>query len=222
MIDSLTNSGTTGAATTTPLTGGSELGKAEFLELLVAQLQNQDPLNPTDPTEFTAQLAQFSSLEQLFNVNESLAEMTQALQDNQNLERLSAVGMIGRQVEVTGPDFHYDGSPVEFGYILDAPATAVNVKILDAQGEVVAVLPQAEGEAGSHYYSWDGTGLNGLSLAPGDYQLQAERIDGESATSVSTRIRGVVSGVELGDLESVLTTNAGDFGLADVVNVTGS
>ncbi len=42
------------------------MGKEDFLTLLVAQLQNQDPLNPDDPTEFTAQLAQFSSLEQLF------------------------------------------------------------------------------------------------------------------------------------------------------------
>lgn len=52
--------------------GSSELGKEEFLKLLVCQLQNQDPLNPQDDTEFISQLAQFSSLEQMTNMNTTL------------------------------------------------------------------------------------------------------------------------------------------------------
>ncbi len=59
--------------TTRPTT--DVLGKDDFLQLLVAQLQHQDPLKPMDSTEFTAQLAQFSSLEQLYNVNDNLGEL---------------------------------------------------------------------------------------------------------------------------------------------------
>lgn len=61
------------------------MGKEDFLTLLVTQLQNQDPLNPDDPTEFTAQLAQFSSLEQLFNINESMDEVVSSVSDSQKL-----------------------------------------------------------------------------------------------------------------------------------------
>jgi len=219
MIESVANNTAGSAAISGAVTGGSVLGKDEFLKLLVTQLQNQDPLNPSDPTEFTAQLAQFSSLEQLFSVNESLERMSRS---NQELERLSAFSLIGRQVEVAGPDFHFDGNPVEFGYVLDTPATAVNVRVLDNHGQVVAVLPHAEGEAGPHYYGWDGTGVSGQPLAPGNYSLQVERVDGDGASLVSSRISSVVSGVELGAFGSVLKTGAGDFGLSEVLSVNES
>ena len=57
-------------------TASSELGKYEFLKILAAELQNQDPTNPTSNTEFVAQLAQFSSLEQLKNMSDALSAMT--------------------------------------------------------------------------------------------------------------------------------------------------
>lgn len=78
---------TTPSNTSKDMTGKSELGKDAFLQLLVAQMENQDPLEPTSDTEYIAQLAQFSSLEQMQNLNQSLA--------NQN-----AFGMVGKNVIV--------------------------------------------------------------------------------------------------------------------------
>lgn len=220
MVASVADIAPASASSVGTLTRGSDLGKEQFLELLVAQLQNQDPLNPMDATEFTAQLAQFSSLEQLYGANENLSRMAQATEENQDLERLSAVSMIGRRVEVAGPDFHYGDTPVELGYTLDTPAAAVTAQILDARDQVVAVLPQDGVGVGSHYYSWDGSGLNGQSLPPGNYRLQVERLDGESVTAVPTRVRGVVTGVDLDSQGSIMTTKAGDFGLAEIISVT--
>ena len=71
--------------------GSSELGKDEFLKLLVCQLQNQDPLNPQDDTSFIAQLAQFSSLEQMQNMS---ATMTNT----------SAYTLVGKEVIVQKTD----------------------------------------------------------------------------------------------------------------------
>ena len=64
-----------------------------FLQLLITQLKNQDPLSPADPTQFVSQLAQFSSLEQMTQLN---TNMTQVL-DN------SVTGLIGKTVTVTDP-----------------------------------------------------------------------------------------------------------------------
>lgn len=71
--------------------GSSELGKDEFLQLLVCQLQNQDPLNPESDTEFVAQLAQFSSLEQMTNMSTTLSNT-------------SAYGLVGKDVLVRTTD----------------------------------------------------------------------------------------------------------------------
>lgn len=78
-----------------------ELGKDDFLQLLVAQLRNQDPLEPMDDMSFIAQMAQFSSLEQLHNMNDSIALMT----DMMGLSFFSdSVSYIGKTVSAIDPD----------------------------------------------------------------------------------------------------------------------
>lgn len=85
VIDGKLVTETTPTDTSKRIKGSSELGKDAFLELLVTQMQHQDPLNPSNDTEFIAQLAQFSSLEQMQNLNLTLA--------NQN-----AFGLVGKNV----------------------------------------------------------------------------------------------------------------------------
>lgn len=72
-----------------------DLGKDDFLKLLIAQLSNQDPTSPMENTEFIAQMAQFSSLEQMTNMNQEFAKMNSMLVSSQ------AVGTIGKTVDIT-------------------------------------------------------------------------------------------------------------------------
>ena len=95
----------------TEAAGSPNLGKEEFLKLLVAQLKNQDPMNPTRPEEMASQLAQFSSLEQLINVNALLTEQTasnsvMALAINNS----AAVEVLGKEVMALGDTVRVTGT----------------------------------------------------------------------------------------------------------------
>jgi flagellar basal-body rod modification protein FlgD len=77
-LATLPPSQTAGAAATTPATSPDDVDENQFLQLLVAQIQYQDPTNPTDSTAFVTQLAQFSSLEQLVAIHSDLDNLTQS------------------------------------------------------------------------------------------------------------------------------------------------
>lgn len=75
-------------------TANQQLGKDDFLKLLITQLTNQDPTNPMEDTQFISQMAQFSSLEQMTNLNQSFTKMSEMINSSQ------AASMIGKTVEI--------------------------------------------------------------------------------------------------------------------------
>lgn len=217
MTDVLGVSSASGQGLAKSLTSGSSLGKEDFLKLLVTQLQNQDPMNPSDPTEFTAQLATFSSLEQLFTVNANLGKMASSSGD---IERLSALSLIGKEVVSTSGKFRLGNAGAELGYRLDVPASAVSLSVLDASGRAVASMAPTQAGAGDHFVNWNGTGFSGQKLPPGDYSLVVQAVAGEKEpVPAKALVKGTVTGVDLGASGSVLVSDAGDFRLQDVASV---
>ena len=125
----LANTGTSTAAVEK-----ESLGKDDFLKMLVAQLQNQDPLNPLDGTDFTAQLAQFSSLEQLDNMNSQLNVI--GLYQS-SLNNSQSVGLIGQQITANGNSVMVEGPATILSYDLSGNTDTVSVKIYDQEGSLV-------------------------------------------------------------------------------------
>ncbi len=214
-VSGITNSPTAGVNAPT---ARGVLGKDDFLRLLLTQLQNQDPLSPADPTEFTAQLSQFSSLEQLFSINEHLA---QANSGGGDMERLAALSLLDREAVAAVNHFSLGEGGMELGYDLAGPADDVNLYVQDQQGVTVAVLPADERQAGEHFITWDGTDQNGRQLPVGEYNILVSATSGEDAVPVTAvpLIKGIVTGVDLVGGESIIVTNAGEFHLADVKSV---
>ncbi len=90
---------------------GSEIDRDAFMQLLVAQLTNQDPLEPVKNEEFTAQLAQFSSLEQLEGINSTLETLTILQQGNALLSQVAeSSALIGQQVSWSDPELGLEGT----------------------------------------------------------------------------------------------------------------
>ena len=199
----------------------ASLGKDDFLTLLIAQLQNQDPLNPADATEFTAQLAQFSQLEQLSNVNTKL-ETFAGMADQ--VERQSALGLMGEEVVVQASEFEGDGnSTTTLGYRLDVPADKVTLYVLDSNGYNVATLPSSGTQPGEYFVEWNGRNDSGQSVDPGKFTLVVQALDeDEKQLETTSLIRSRVDSVELGADQTSLITTAGTYAMAKVEKVGGA
>lgn len=196
----------------------SVMGKDDFLQLLVTQLQNQDPLNPADATEFTAQLATFSSLEQLQNINTTLGDVSTS---QTVLTNSQAVDYIGKQVQAIGDRVYLrDGQadPIEFD--ISDEAAGVYVKIYNQYGEYVQDLELGPMAAGQHSIQWDGLDHQGQTAPDGTYQYEAAAIDANGNTvSVTSFTQGTVNGVYYKNGIAYLTTADQEIPLGSVVQV---
>lgn len=170
------------------------MGKDDFLNLLVAQLQHQDPLNPLEGTEFTAQLAQFTSLEQLNNINSNL----ESLQEYQaSIKNAQALDLIGKTVEAPGNTMTLkDGGPAGFAFDLAQDAEYVSVNIYGPAGNYVRTIESGPVYAGRHSQSWDGKNQQGSLVPDGlyTYEILATAHSGDAVTAtpyVSSRVTGV-------------------------------
>ena len=206
------------SATTSSAVSPQTLGKDDFLRLMVAQLQNQDPLNPLNNTEFVAQTAQFTSLEQLQNINATLANL--ASQSN-NGGVASASALLGKTVTVNGSSLALDGTrPATLAYALPSAAAAVAVRVFDRSGNAVRTMVVGQQGAGTHQIVFDGLDDSGRRLNAGSYTYQIAAADaaGQSVPGVSTGA-GQVTGINVEGNTLMLLVGAQRVPLTAVVGV---
>ena len=217
MITTAIDSASVGT-TQASVNASKEMDRDAFLNLLITQLQNQDPLNPTDSTEFTAQLAQFSSLEQLGNVNDNLKQ----LQDFQaSINNSQAVSLIGKEITANGNSLSLSGGqPVDCEFKLDGNASIVGVSIYDHTGEFVKSFEGQNLAAGNHTLHWDGTIQNGSPAAPGDYTFEVMAADADAnSIRTTTFFSGSVDKVIFENNTTYLISGSQRVALGDIVEV---
>lgn len=171
------------------------MGQEQFLTLLLAQLKNQDPLNPMDGTEFSAQLAQFSSLEQLVNMNDKLGSMEKIQQGSNQLQ---ALNLIGKEVEADGNSLSLkEGEMAKASFNVGEWAECL-VNIFNQDGKLVRQLELGGLEPGEHPFLWDGKDLSGNQMGEGSYPFEIVAVNARGDTlSVDTRIQGRVDSINL-------------------------
>jgi flagellar basal-body rod modification protein FlgD len=194
-----------------------DLGKDTFLKLLVAQMENQDPLNPMEGTEFTAQLAQYSSLEQLYNVNDNLLSIQggqTALFENDMLD------FMGKEIFISGDELNLEqGASASGGFSIDASADCT-VTIFDSEGQVVKSISMGNLESGKHTFEWDGLDLNEDAMERGLYRFEISAVgDNGAAISVETYVFGKVDRVSLGGGIPMLYVNGSPVAISEIVDI---
>ncbi len=177
---SANSTSSTSSSTSTKATGiASGMGQDAFLKMFMAQMTNQNPLDPMDNTQFTAQLAQFSSLEQLTQINTNLKSLT-SLTDAIN--QTQALSYLGKDVTVSGNQLTVNSGAAgktTFSLAQNAEAKAT---ISDSSGKVVATRSLGYLYAGNQSFTWDGKYDDGTTAADGAYTISVTASDDNGAS----------------------------------------
>ncbi len=194
-----------------------KLGQDEFLKLMTAQLQNQNPLKPMENGQFLSQLAQFGTVNGIQDLQKSVDTLATALQSNQALQ---ASTMVGRSVLVESSSVVLrSGQPASGTVDLPVASGEVTLNISDANGQLVRSIPLGAQQAGQLAFTWDGLDDRGNTLADGRYQLSAEASINDENTALSTLIEARVESVSLSRDGSGATLNLAGLGAVPMDSV---
>lgn len=198
MVDAVGASSTSGLA-------GSRKTIADnfdtFLQLLITQLKNQNPLEPMDTNQFTQQLVQFTAVEQQLKTNEFLEAM---MLSSQNTMNTNAVTYVGKTVTASGATTDIVNGKATWIYKLDKPAENTEVTIRDKDGKIV-YTENLSLKAGTDQIVWDGTTNTGMRLSSGTYTVTINARDANGAyVPVTTEMMGVVEAVDVSGREPYL------------------
>lgn len=161
-----------------------------FVDLLVAQVTNQNPLSPMDGTAYASQLAEFTNVENLTSLNQ---QMTQQIAMTQSSQALHAASLLGQEATLTQSQLSLAADAEIKGQIrLPAEAERVEVELRNASGTVVA----------SESYSVNDQTTFNFSLgiqSAGNYQIHAVTINGSQRTEAATQMQGSIEQIRMGD-----------------------
>ncbi|CDG21721.1 Basal-body rod modification protein flgD [Xenorhabdus poinarii G6] len=191
--------------------------KGNFLNILVAQLKNQDPTNPMQNNELTSQIAQISTVEGIEKLNKTLGTVVGQMEHNQAMQTTLLINhgvMIPGDKILVGTNEEKAISITSFGFELTRPADQVKVTVKDKSGMVVRELDLGQFNPGVQSFKWDGKDTDGKDVADGAYYFTVSASYQNQAIVTVPLVYAVVEGVTRGEDGTKL-----DLGLAGTVTM---
>lgn len=197
----------------------NEMGKDEFMKLMIAQMNNQDPLEPQGNAEYMAQLSQLSMVEGIQNLNKVTEGFITSLQSSQALQ---ASALVGRKVQIQSNIGNLvEGGTFSGSVFVPSAADNMDMKIMDNNGQVLKTIDTGQYRNESGYFSegqinfeWDGVMDNGEMAEPGLYQVvSSAEISGQSY-SLTTYTNANVNSVTIANGGEVWLNLAGKGSIA--------
>ncbi|WP_455843993.1 flagellar hook assembly protein FlgD [Pantoea agglomerans] len=169
----------------------------QFLNMLVAQLKNQDPTNPMDNSQLTTQLAQINTLSGIEKLNTTLGSISGQITTSQSLQSST---LIGHGVMVKGSQVLVgSGTTTPFGVELATASTSTSVTIKDSNGATVRTIDLGKLSSGVHTFSWDGKLDDGSTAADGKYSVSLAASNGSTQLVAQPLNYAYVNGVSTTD-----------------------
>ncbi|HXP24683.1 MAG TPA: flagellar hook capping FlgD N-terminal domain-containing protein [Steroidobacteraceae bacterium] len=207
-----TGTGTSsGSSTANSASSLGTLGGTDFITLMLAQLQNQDPTSPVDSNTFLTQLAQLSEVQGITSLNSNFSTLSNSLTSNQAMQ---ASSLLGHQVLVSSSTATLAAGATVTGAV-NVPQTTsqVTLSITDSNGNVVNQINLGAQSAGLANFSWNGTMGNGSPAPAGTYTLTAQYAGQVSGgTAATTLVNGTVDSVSMGAGSAGMTLNVAGVG----------
>jgi flagellar basal-body rod modification protein FlgD len=208
------------AANTQSKALNDSLGATEdrFLKLLVAQMRNQDPLNPLDNAQVTSQMAQLSTVSGINKLADLMQSLTSSFGQTQSLQ---AAGMIGRSVLTEGSSIVLKGGTAMGGFELASPADQVVVQVKDAAGNLIHSTNLGAQSAGVTVFQWDGVADNGSAVPDGNYRFEVRALQNGQPVQATRLSYGTVASVSFAGGADVQLNllNLGAVGLSQIKQI---
>ena len=167
------------------------LGQGDFLKLMTAQMQNQDPFNPVDNTQMVAQMAQFSSLAGISEMSTTLKAISDKLGATTTAD---ATAYLGKTVLTEGASAYPRGTGGIAGAVeLDADATKATVTIASADGRILKTVQLGSQKAGTATFDWDGVTDAGEDAGAGPFKVSVAAQDAGKTVAARTLVSPVLT-----------------------------
>ena len=197
-----------------------QLSESDFLSLLVAQMQDQDPTQPTDPTQFVSQLANFSEVSGMDSMQSSMSNLASSMLASQVA---SGTSLIGQQVIAsTTTAALTTGGSVTGALNVPSTATSLEVQVTDANGSAITTFPVTPPTGGGPAtFTWNGLTSSGAAAPTGIYNFSVTAAGGGQSTTLTPMFASTVQSVSVNPSTQALSinTNAGSVPLSSVVQV---
>ena len=197
----ITRTSTAAAATSTK--SSSTLGQSDFLKLMTAQMQNQDPFNPVDNTQMVAQMAQISTTSGISEMNSTMKAIADKLGVTSTSE---AMGYVGKTVLTEGGTaYGRAGGGIAGSVELAGAATDVNVTISDANGAVLKTMSLGKQAKGTIGYDWDGKDAAGADAGSGPFTVAVNAQNAGATVAATSLVWAPVQSVSTTTGAAILT-----------------
>lgn len=186
----------------------------QFMTLLVAQMRNQDPLNPMDNNQMSSQMALLNMVSGINSLNKTLSSMSASQQLGDSFK---ATDLIGHTVLIPSSSVVLNNGNGDFSIDLADNVQSATVSLTDKQGNLVKSFNLGATPAGVHSLSWNGLSDDGQVLADGSYAIKIDALKNGTAVNAASLVTDRVDNLVLsGGLASLQLSRLGNIGLSDI------